>query len=258
MLIALTREVSPNIGKCELTHIPRKGIDFKKARSQHIKYERVLRNLGCQIRRIPEEPDLPDSVFVEDTAIILDEIALIARPGAESRREETRSVAEFLNEYRTIFEVVSPGILDGGDVLQIGRTLYVGITSRTNESGIQQLTNYVSPYGYKVVKVQAPGCLHLKSAVTLVGEGTLLINRSWVDARPFGDKKFIDIHPSEPYAANALLVEGELVYPMTFPKTYRRLDEERISIRVVDISELQKAEGAVTCCSLIFKEKVTT
>jgi len=186
---------------------------------------------------------------------VLKELALITRPGAASRREETRSVAEVLKEYRTIFQMVSPGTLDGGDVLQIGRTLFVGNTSRTNESGIKQLIDFVSPYEYKVELVQVEGCLHLKSAVTLVGEDTLLINRSWVDTKPFGAKEYIDVDPTEPSAANALLVGGELVYSTIFPKTLRRLNDKGISVRVVDVSELQKAEGAVTCCSLIFEEK---
>jgi len=253
LIVAITREVSPSIGRCELTHILRQEIDVEAARSQHLQYENVLMDLGCQLRRLSVEPNLPDSGFVEDTAIVLKELALITRPGAASRREETRSVAEVLKEYRTIFQMVSPGTLDGGDVLQIGRTLFVGNTSRTNESGINQLIDFVSPYEYKVELVQVEGCLHLKSAVTLVGEDTLLINRSWVDTKPFGAKEYIDIDPTEPSAANALLVGGELVYSTIFPKTLRRLNDKGISVRVVDVSELQKAEGAVTCCSLIFE-----
>jgi len=255
LLIAITREVSPSIRQCELTHMLRQEIDVELARSQHLQYEGVLRDLGCQVRRLSVEPNLPDSVFVEDTAIVLNELAIITRSGAASRREETRNVAEALKEYRTTFHMVSPGTLDGGDVLQIGKTLYVGITSRTNESGIQQLMEFVSPYEYKVEPVQVEGCLHLKSAVTLVREDTLLISRSWVDTKPFGSKEYIDIDPTEPFAANALLVSGELVYPTIFPKTLRRLKDKGISVRVVDVSELQKAEGAVTCCSLIFEEK---
>ncbi|MEE8568463.1 MAG: arginine deiminase family protein [Anaerolineales bacterium] len=255
MLVAITREVSPSISQCELTHIPRQEINVEVARSQHLQYENVLRDLGCQVRRLSVEPNLPDSVFIEDTAIVLNELAIIARSGAASRREETRSVAEVLRGYRTIFQLTSPGTLDGGDVLQIGRTLFVGNTSRTNESGIKQLIDFISPYEYKVENVQVEGCLHLKSAVTLVGEETLLINRSWVDTRSLRAKEYIDIDPSEPYAANALLVGSELVYPTIFPKTLRRLKDRDISVRVVDVSELQKAEGAVTCCSLIFEEK---
>jgi dimethylargininase len=197
---------------------------------------------------------LPDSVFVEDIAIVLNEMAIIARPGAETRRDETRSVSEVLGEYRTIFKIVSPGTLDGGDVLQIGRRLYVGVTERSNESGVKQLIDLVSPYEYEVVRVQVDGCLHLKSAVTHVGDEILLINRSWVDAKSFMGKDFIDVDPGEPYAANALLVGGELVYPAIFPETRRRLEDRGYSVRDVDVSELQKAEGAVTCCSLIFEK----
>ena len=254
MLIAITHEVSPNMGQCEITHIPRQEIDIELARSQHIQYEGVLVELGCQVRRLSGESSLPDSVFVEDTAIVLNEMAIIARPGAETRRDETRSVSEVLGEYRTIFKIVSPGTLDGGDVLQVGRRLYVGVTERSNESGVKQLIDLVSPYEYEVVRVQVDGCLHLKSAVTHVGDEILLINRSWVDAKSFMGKDFIDVDPGEPYAANALLVGGELVYPAIFPETRRRLEDRGYSVRDVDVSELQKAEGAVTCCSLIFEK----
>ena len=254
MIVAITREVSPSIARCELTHLTRHEIDVEVARSQHLQYEKILMDMGCHLRRLPPEPNLPDSVFVEDTAIVLDELALVTRPGATSRREETRSVAEVLREYRKIFHIVSPGTLDGGDVLQIGRTLYVGKTGRTNESGVDQLMELVSPYEYKVETVEVEGCLHLKSAVTLVGENMLLMNRSWVDPERFGSMEYIDIDPMEPYAANALLVGDQLVYPASFPKTLRRLESKGLSVRVVDVSELQKAEGAVTCCSLIFEE----
>jgi len=258
MPIAITHEVSPNMGQCEITHIPRQEIDIELARSQHIQYEVVLGELGCQVIRLSGEPSLPDSVFIEDTAIVLDEMAIITRPGVETRRGETRNVTEVLGEYRTISKIVSPGTLEGGDVLQIGRTLYVGVTGRSNDSGVKQLIDLVSPYEYEVVSVQVDGCLHLKSAVTRVGEETLLINRSWVDAKSFQCKGFIEVDPGEPYAANALLVGGELIYPAIFPKTCRRLEDRGYPVKVVDVSELQKAEGAVTCCSLIFREKSPT
>lgn len=254
LIIAITREVSPSIGKCELTHLPRYEIDIEVARSQHLEYENVLKDMGCKIKRLPVEPNLPDSVFVEDTAIVLEELAIVTRPGAASRREETRRVAELMKEYRSIFRVVSPGTIDGGDVLQIGKTLYVGISRRTNKAGIKQLKEFVFPYEYKVETVYVERCLHLKSAVTLVGEDKLLINRSWIDPQKFGVMEYIDVDPAEPYAANALLIGSELVYPMNFPKTLRRLESRGISVREVDVSELQKAEGAVTCCSLIFEK----
>ncbi len=254
MIIAITREVSPDIGNCELTHVPPQEINIEAARAQHLEYENVLKDLGCEIRRLSAEPGLPDSVFVEDTAIVLKEIAVITRPGAASRREETRSVAGVLKEYRSLFQMAGPGTLDGGDVLQIGKTLYVGISSRTNEAGIKQLQEFVLPYGYRVESVAVKGCLHLKSAVTLVGEGILLVNRSWLDTRQFEGMECIDVDPAEPCAANALLVGGGVVYPMNFPRTLRRLEKRGISVRAVDVFELQKAEGAVTCCSLLFEK----
>jgi dimethylargininase len=195
-------------------------------------------------------------VFVEDTAIVLDDTAVITRPGASLRRNETESIAEVLKEYRTINQITAPGTLDGGDVLRIGRTLYVGNSARSNIPGIKQLMEIVAPYGYDVEVVRVNGCLHLKSAVSLVGEKTLLINRSWVDADSFdSSREFIDIDPGEPYAANALLVGDELMYPQSFPRTRLRLESRGIGLRVVDVSELQKAEGALTCCSLIFTEE---
>ena len=256
MRIAITRGVSPRIGHCELTHLSRQEIDVKRARSQHAQYENLLTDLGCKVRRLSEEPDQPDSVFVEDTAIVLDNTAVITRPGASLRRNETESIAEVLKEYRTLKQITDPGTLDGGDVLRIGRTLYVGNSARSNIPGIKQLMEIVAPYGYDVEVVKVNGCLHLKSAVSLVGEETLLINRSWVDANSFGcSREFIDIDPGEPCAANALLVGGELMYPQSFPRTRLRLERSGIEVRVVDVSELQKAEGALTCCSLIFTEE---
>lgn len=256
MRIAIIRSVSPSIGQCELTHLSRQDIDVNLARSQHAQYEGLLIDLGCKVRRLPEEPDQPDSVFVEDTAIVLDDTAVITRPGASLRRNETESIAEVLKEYRTINQITDPGTLDGGDVLRIGRTLYVGNSARSNIPGIKQLMEIVAPYGFDVEVVKVNGCLHLKSAVSLVGEETLLINRSWVDADSFdSSREFIDIDPGEPYAANALLVGDELMYPQSFPRTRLRLESRGIGLRVVDVSELQKAEGALTCCSLLFTEE---
>lgn len=254
MLTALTRKVSPNLGQCELTHIPRQEIDLDLARVQHEDYEHALTESGCQVVRLPEEIYMPDSVFVEDVAIVLDEVAIITRPGVESRREEVKSISDALRKYRALSAINPPGTLEGGDVLKIGMTLYVGVTERTNESGIRQFVDLVKPYGYEVEPVEVNGCLHLKSAVTHAGGDTLLINRSWVDAKPFQGKDFIAVHPDEPYAANALLVGNELIYPANFPKTHSRLLDHNYTVKVVDVSELQKAEGAVTCCSLIFRQ----
>ncbi len=255
MRIAITRKVSRAMANCELTHLARSPIDVHRAAAQHESYEECLRSLGCEVHTLPEEPELPDSVFVEDAAIVLDEVAVVARPGAESRRAETESLARTLTPYRTLLRIEAPGTLDGGDVLLFGRTLYVGDTSRSNREGIAQLTKLVAPYGYSVVPVEVSGCLHLKSAVTQVAENTLLINPNMVERRIFGAAEFIEVDPAEPHAANALLIDQTVVYPARHQKTRRRLEERGIKLVALDVSEVLKAEGGVTCCSLVFEAK---
>ncbi|MBL7994540.1 dimethylargininase [bacterium] len=254
MLIAITRKVSDRIAQCELTHVDRQPINLSLAREQHDAYEQCLSELGCKVQALPAEPDLPDSVFVEDTAIVLDELAIILRPGAETRRDENDSIARALSSYRKLFSISDPGTVDGGDVLRVDKTIYVGMSGRSNKAGAEQMRQILKPYGYEVKAVPVRGCLHLKSAVTQIAKQTLLINRKWVDSENFHADKFIDIDPSEPYAANALWVNGSVIYPSAFPRTQRILEEAGIKLRLVDASELAKAEGALTCCSLIFNE----
>jgi len=176
MRIAVTRPVPESLARCELTHLSRAPIDVEVAAAQHRQYEEALRALGCSLRRVPAAHDLPDSLFVEDVAIVLDEIAIVTRPGAASRRPERASVAAVLSEYRPLRSIAAPGTLDGGDVLRLGRTLYVGLSTRTNEDGAQQLARHVEPFGYGVECVQTAGCLHLKSAATAVDSGRVLCN----------------------------------------------------------------------------------
>jgi dimethylargininase len=252
MFVAMIRDVSPSVEQCQLTHLSRQSIDVNLARMQHRQYEECLAGLGCKIHRLPPEPELPDAVFVEDAAVVLDELAIIARPGADSRRAETPSVARALSAFRRLHHIQSPGTLDGGDVLRLGKTVYIGMSSRSNQAGIDQVRALLAPHGYTVKTVEISGCLHLKSAVTPVGEKTVLIHRAWVDGDAFRDVALIDIDPSEQFGANALLVGGTVVYPSAHPATRIRLQEHGIAVRVVDLSELGKAEGGVTCCSLVF------
>jgi dimethylargininase len=252
MLVAVTRQVSPAIGHCELTHLRREAISFDTARAQHRQYEQALAQLGCSLEQLPAEPEMPDSVFVEDTAIVLDELALIMRPGAESRRLETQSIAGLLGSYRSVFRVEAPGTIDGGDLLRDDKRVFAGLSTRTNPEGIQQLRSLLSPFGYEVHVVQTGGCLHLKSAATKVAEDILLINPEWVDPEVFKGKEIMLVDPSEPHGANALLVGGTVLYPAAFPRTRRRLEARGLPVWNVDLSELAKAEGGVTCCSLIF------
>jgi dimethylargininase len=250
--IAITREVSPTIANCELTHLERASIDARLAAAQHRQYASCLRDLGCELVSLPAEPDLPDSVFVEDTAIILDELAIITRPGAASRRRETISIADTLARYRNLSYIIAPGSIDGGDVLQIDQTLYIGLSKRSNTAGVEQMTALLEPLGYSVTGVPVNGCLHLKSAVTLVAPNTLLVNDHWVDTGVFSGMQVIQTDSAEPFAANALLINETIVYPADFPLTRKRLEDYGLKICTVDLSELAKAEGGVTCCSLIF------
>ena len=253
MPIAMTRPVSPRMGDCELTYLPRVEIDIELACAQHEDYERALTALGCKLVPLPAEPDLPDSIFVEDTAVVLRQVAIITRPGAESRRPETESIAQALQAYRKLIFIQAPGTLDGGDVLRVGQTLYVGSSDRSNRGGIEQLAAATLPFGYHVVPVPVSGCLHLKSAVTQVGPNTLLMNRQLVEASYFTDVKVIDVHDAEPMAANALLIGDQVIYSASYPYTRKRLQDRGIGVKCVDVSEVEKAEGAVTCCSLVFE-----
>jgi len=249
--IAITREISPRFNECEITHIERTPINLEVARVQHRAYVDTLKKLGCDVLELPAEADLPDSVFVEDAAFILPEIAVITRPGADSRKPETESIAQALSPHTKLVAIHEPATLDGGDVLVIGKRIFVGLSTRSNNEAINQLNDLLGEYGYSVVGVQLHDCLHLKSAVTRVDDRTLLINKNWVDTEPFADYELIEVDPSEPDAANCLPIGNSIIYPISFPKTRKRLEAKGYGIVGVEVDELAKAEGAVTCCSLI-------
>jgi dimethylargininase len=251
MRMAITREISPAIVRCELTHQSRVAIDFDLARQQHARYEECLIAAGCKVERLPTTPDLPDSVFVEDTALVLQELAIVTRPGAPSRRQETRVVADALKKYRSLQHIDAPGTLDGGDVLLMGRRVFVGHSRRTNLEGIDQVRRMLVPLGYTIEAVAVERCLHLKSAITALSEDTVLINRDWISADPFSDFVVLDVDREEPGAANALRIDDDLIYPTAWPRTLAHLQSRGFRVQSVDIGELSKAEGAVTCCSLL-------
>jgi len=250
-LIAITRELNAAIGSCELTFLRRASIDVVLAQQQHQQYQSVLSSLGCEIVVVPTEPGLADSVFIEDTAIVLDDVAVLLRPGAASRQPEVAGVETVLKQYRTLESIQPPGTLDGGDLLRVGDVIFAGLSTRSNQSGIDQLRDIVIDYGFSVKAVNTTKCLHLKSAVSEVAPGTLLINPGWIDGAAFGNYELIEVDSEEPHAANALLVGRDLMFPASFPRTMDKLVAHGINVTPVDLSELQKAEGAATCCSLI-------
>lgn len=249
--LAITRDVSPRFNECELTHIERSPIDVDVARAQHHEYVQALRNVGCDVIELPAEPDLPDSVFVEDTAFILPELAVITRPGADSRKPETESIIRALEPHLRLVHVREPASVDGGDVLVLGKKIFVGLSTRSNQAAIDQLNEMLREHGYETIGVQMHDCLHLKTALTRVDDDTLLINPNWVDTHHFKNSNWIEVDRREPFAANCLPIGGSIIYPTSFPRTCRKLEAAGHAMVTVDVSELAKAEGAVTCCSLI-------
>ena len=241
------------MARCELTHLARAPIDLGLAREQHARYTAALASLGCTILDLDEEPDLPDSVFVEDTVVVLDEVAVITRPGAASRRSEVEPVARALARWRPCVRVVEPDTLDGGDVMVVDRDVYVGRSGRTTEAGIAQFAAAIAPFGYRAIPVRIRGCLHLKSAVTCLDPETLLVNDNWVDRADLPALRFVAVAPDEPHAANALCVGRSVLHAASGPRTGERIEAAGFRVLPVDVSEMEKAEGAVTCCSVIIR-----
>ena len=252
---AFTRAVSPKLADCELTHLQRVPLDALKAAQQHAAYEAALLGAGSEVIRLPELPDHPDGVFVEDTAILLSGHAIITQPGAASRASETGSTAEGL---AGDFELhrVKEGFVDGGDVVRFGNTLYVGLSTRTDAAGIESLRAICRSIGFEVVQAELRDCLHLKTGATLAGpdpSGTpvLLCNPRSVDPTQFAGVDPLAVDDAEPSAANCLRAGGQIIVPAGNPRTADRLRARGFDLVEVDVSELQKAEAGVTCMSLI-------
>ena len=251
MLRALTRDVSPAIANCELAFLDREPVDLALAIEQHRQYRECLAALGVHVEMLPSAPDMPDAVFVEDPAIVLDEMAVITRMGALSRRHEGETIAQALGKYRELRHIVEPATLEGGDVMRVGKTLYVGYSRRTNVAGIQQLATLLHPLGYFVVPVEVRGCLHLKTACCYIGDDTVLANRAWMDPDALCSLKILDV--PEPRGANSLRIGDTVLMPAAFPRTRELLEESGFRVRTIDNSEMLKAEAGVTCTSLIFE-----
>ena len=252
-LRALTREVSPALASCELTFLDRAPIDVGRAAVQHDAYCAVLLSLGLDVVRLPAEPALPDSCFVEDAAIVTDEVAVLASMGADSRRGEVDAVAAALAPDRTIARIARPARIDGGDVLVVGRRVFVGQSGRTDAAGARALAEALAPFGYEVTPVTVSGCLHLKSAVTVLDPGTLIVNAGWIDVAPLLGYDRVDVDPAEPWAANVLAVAGRVIAHRGFPRTLERLVSRGYDLQPVDVSEFLKAEAGVTCKSIVYR-----
>ncbi len=255
--IAIVRRPARSLAQsCELTYLERAPIAFDRLERQHAAYRDALAAAGARVIVLEAIDALPDSVFVEDAAVVLDERAILTRPGAMSRRPEPAHIASTLAPFRHCDTIVAPGALEGGDVLRIGRTLYVGLSTRTDAAGIEQLAALLRPHDYRVVPVQVYGSLHLKTACTALDADTLLLNPAWVDADTFDGFSKIEVAEDEPFAANVLPVGDARLVNAAFPRTRERVEAfcARAGLRAiaVDISEFGKAEAGLTCMSLVF------
>lgn len=254
MIVALTREPARALDACELTYREREPIDAAVAAAQHRGYREALEDCGARVIALPYVEGLPDSVFVEDTAVVLDEVAVLTRPGVESRRGEVGLIEKEVARLRPVVRVEAPATLEGGDVLRLGRTLYVGLSPRTNAEGANALRRLAAPYGYEVSTVEPRGCLHLKTGCSGLGEAAVLVNPEWVDAGVFRGREVVPVDASEPWAANVLRVGGSVCVSAAFPRTAEMLAARGYDVRAVEVSEFAKAEGGMTCMSLLFRQ----
>ncbi|MCP4757868.1 MAG: dimethylargininase [Planctomycetes bacterium] len=252
MLIAITRPVSESIHDCELTHMDREPICHATAVDQHSKYVAAMKDLGVTIVELDSLHEHADAVFVEDITVVVDEIAVLTRPGAESRRGEVESILNVIAQHRPIARIEPPGTLEGGDVMQAERTIYVGLSTRTNQAGFDQFKSLLEPHGYRVEGVPIPGALHLKTAATYIGDGVVLANPHWLDVTHFHGLDIIEVHPDEPFAGNAIRIDEAILFPEQFPHTAGRLEARGFRLVRVPSTELAKAEGSLTCKSVIF------
>lgn len=253
MLTALTRAVSARLSDCELSFLDRKPIDVDGARAEHHQYEELLRQLGLEVIALPPLDHLPDAVFVEDAAVVVDEVAVLTRPGATSRRPEVDTVGQALARWRSVVSLDGAGTLDGGDVLRADRQFHVGLSRRTNAAGAAALGEALAPFGYRVIAVPVTGCLHLKTAASYLGHGRMLVHRPWFDANLLAGYQLIDVPAEEAWAANVLVLGTDVVMAAGFPRTRELLERLGLRTHEVAFAELLKAEAGVTCESIIFR-----
>jgi dimethylargininase len=250
--IAITHLPSRRLEAGERTFVGREPIDYPAALRQHEGYRETLRRAGAEIVVLDVNSDLADSVFVEDTAVVLDEIAVIMSMGAESRRGEPPGIEAALRKYREIRRINLPATIDGGDVVLVGRELLVGATARTNAAGVDALREVVGPFGYEVSSVPVHGALHLKSACTALPDDRLIVNASWIDMTALDAYDVVHVPPDEEWAADVAILGDTVFVAAEHPATAEMIRGLGFTVETTPLSEFAKAEGGVTCLSLIF------
>ena len=250
-MLALTQTPSLRMDLGVRTYVGRTEIDFSRALDQHAEYCRLLAGCGAAVRVLETNAHFPDGVFLEDTAVVLDEVAIVASMGTSARRGELPGIELVLREYREVERIELPALLEGGDVLRIGRKLLVGLSDRTDAAGIAALAALAGRYGYSLATAVARGCLHLKTACTALPDGRLLVNPDWLDVAALKGSEWIAVPEQEPWGANVLLIGDQVLLPAAHERTAALVAQLGFTPRSVDISEFTKAEGGVTCLSLL-------
>ena len=257
MPVALTRQPAQSLVHCEVSHVERENIDFSLAVQQHQTYCRALQQQGLNVQTLPSVEAYPDSVFVEDNAIVLDELAVLTSMGADSRQGEPALLRPVLCKYRQVVEISLPAMIEGGDVVRVGKTLYVGHSTRTNQQGIEALRGIIEPLGYSVRPIDVHGCLHLKTSCFWLDNETLLVNSSWIDVEALGGFRLLPVPDNEPFGANVMRVGQGILANASYPATIKMLEMQGYEVSPLDISEFSKAEAGLTCLSLIIGDSPT-
>ena len=250
-MIALTRRPAFALVDCEVEYAPRQEIDLHLAFRQHEAYCRALRQLGVEVEILPPEEAFPDSVFIEDNAVILDELAVVSSMGIPSRRGEPELLLPVLDRHRRLVTIAPPATIEGGDVLRMGKTLYVGVSTRTNREGVVALRAIVEPLGYQVTPVGTRACLHLKTACTSLDDETVLVNPAWIDSDALGTFRLLHVPAEEPFGANVLRLPGGVLAQTSSPLTRDEIESQGFAVTCVDLGEFAKADAGLTCLSLL-------
>jgi dimethylargininase len=250
-MLAITHMPSPQMQQCQRTFVAQTTIDYETAVQQHAAYCQLLQKCGANVSTLNVNCEFPDCAFIEDTAIVFDEVAVLASMGTASRRAEPTGIEPELSRYREICRVEPPATIEGGDVLRVARTLLVGLSTRTNHAGVNALEAMVGRFGYRVVTVPVLGCLHLKTACTALPDNRLLVNPSWLDVQALRPFAVLPVPEQEPWAANVLVVGEKVMIATEHVRTAHSISKLGFNVQTVDVSEFAKAEGGITCLSLI-------
>jgi len=225
--------------------------DYSIATEQHNQYIQALEKCGLQVTILEKNNTFPDSVFIEDTAVLTREVAIVTNPTPKSRKEEVAGIISTLKQhYKTIEYIAAPGTLEGGDIMHVGDTFYIGRSARSNDDGIRQFKKIVTKHGYNPVTVELPDILHLKTGVSYLGNNVLLITEQLKDNPAFSSFKKIIAEEPEAHAANSLNINGNILIPKGCPSTLKKIENEVFNVTELDISEFMKLDGGLSCMSL--------